>query len=77
MRLPSWRTSVRPSSSRRIWADHTLPVPLFRGDGVLTTDMKKASPDDPGEAFFLFQPSRDQRSSEMIPSVSPVPTQPS
>ncbi|RKE47604.1 hypothetical protein C8J39_2665 [Sphingomonas sp. PP-CC-1A-547] len=56
-----------------------MPSPslLFRGDGVLTTDMKKASPDDPDEAFSYPNCPRDQRSSEMIPSVSPVPTQPS
>lgn len=77
MHRPSWRTSVRPSSSRRTWANHSLPVTLFRGDGLLGTDMKKASPDDPGEAFSLSHSHRDQRSSEMIPSVSPVPTQPS
>ncbi len=45
--------------------------------GGIDGDMKKASPDDPGEAFFLSHSHRDQRSSEMIPSVSPVPTQPS
>ena len=33
--------------------------------------------DDPGEAFFLSGRCPDQPSSETIPSVSPVPVQPS
>ena len=47
-----------------------------RHDGALTTDMKKASPDGPARPFS-YRLDRDQRSSVMIPSVSPVPTQPS
>ncbi len=38
---------------------------------------KKASPDDPGEAFSLSGHCPDQPSSDTIPSVSPVPVQPS